>query len=582
MALRGHEKGIEILCHIDSDVPPYLMGDAGRLRQILTNLLGNALKFTHQGEIAIFVALEQEAASAASADQLTCKLRFSVRDTGIGIPKEKINLLFQQFTQVDASNTRQYGGTGLGLAISKQLAEMMGGSIGVESQIGVGSKFWFTAQLGIADSLVLSTNASPLDLSGLRALIIDDNATNCEILAKLLDSWQIHACAVHGGAAGLEALERCAAENTPFDLAIVDMQMPGMDGEEFCRRVKAQPLIAKTDLILLTSVVLPNNASRFLEMGFAGYVTKPVHKDDLLKTINQALGRIAHRQPDTLAAPEKNQETLPDFSALHLRILLAEDNVTNQQVALGILKKMGVTAIAVTNGLEAVEALDATPFDLVLMDVQMPVMGGLEATMKIRKSCKIIENRAIPILAMTAHAMQSDKIKCLDVGMNDHISKPISATMLGDALQNWLNRMTDDTDSPSTTSNEVKPSDSISPLPIWDRDEMLNRMMHDEDLAQEIIDEFLSETPTLIDALKECLAEGNMVGIAREAHTIKGVAAAMSAEVLRDAALQLELAAKEEEIQPVMQAIHALAEKFADVETAMRSQSFRHPHKSVD
>ncbi len=564
MAPRGHEKSIELFSQISSDVPTNLLGDAGRLRQILTNLLGNAIKFTHQGNISIVVTREK---NTPSEDPSLCQLRFKVKDTGIGIPQDKIDSLFHQFTQVDASNTRQYGGTGLGLAISKQLAEMMRGTIGVESELGIGSEFWFTAQFGILPTEIEQIEDHAYDLAGLRALIVDGNATNGETLLKLLDSWQVQAQAVNDADAGLVALERSVAENMPFDFVIVDRYMPSMDGEEFCQRVKAQPSLARIEVILLSPVDNSDDADRLRGLGIAAYTTTPVQSQHLRKILHQILGRIS--PSPSVPVHEKNKLRLPDFSSRNLRILLAEDNLTNQQVAVGMLKKMGISAITVLNGREALEALDASLFDLVLMDLQMPVMGGIEATMEIRHSCKILENRTIPILAMTAHAMQSDKIKCFDAGMNDHISKPVSPKILAEMLEKWLNSTTDGLDLPPTETRANDAEDNSRPMPIWDREEMLNRMMQDEDLAQEIIEEFLLETPSLIEALKLNFTAGDMAGIAREAHTIKGVASAMSAEQLRDAALQIELLAKAETSHALEQAMHELAEKFSAVELAM-------------
>jgi CheY-like chemotaxis protein/HPt (histidine-containing phosphotransfer) domain-containing protein len=318
---------------------------------------------------------------------------------------------------------------------------------------------------------------------------------------------------------------------------------------------------------LLSPVDNSDDADRLRGLGIAAYTTTPVQSQHLRKILHQILGRIS--PSPSVPVHEKNKLRLPDFSSRNLRILLAEDNLTNQQVAVGMLKKMGISAITVLNGREALEALDASLFDLVLMDLQMPVMGGIEATMEIRHSCKILENRTIPILAMTAHAMQSDKIKCFDAGMNDHISKPVSPKILAEMLEKWLNSTTDGLDLPPTETRANDAEDNSRPMPIWDREEMLNRMMQDEDLAQEIVEEFLLETPSLIEALKLNFTSGDMAGIAREAHTIKGVASAMSAEQLRDAALQIEQLAKAETSHALEQAIHELAEKFSAVELAM-------------
>ena len=441
MAVRCHDKGLEMLCAVDPEVPRFLSGDPGRLRQVLTNLTGNAVKFTHEGEVAVRVSrVTGEGDGGHQSDEEgACLLRFSVRDTGIGIPADKTGLLFEQFSQLDASTSREYGGTGLGLAISRRLAEMMGGEIGVTSVEGQGSEFWFTARFGLQTPDAYEVPAAPADLAGVRVLVIDDNATSREILLSYLHSWGMRAEEAPDGPSGLQALHRALGDNAPFRLALVDMQMPGMDGEAVGRQVSGDDRLAETSLIMLSSMGMVGEARRMQESGFAAYATKPIRKEELKSVLAETLaGEGMHRAPGAMVRPHAAQGGVPAFAHRRARILLAEDNITNQQVALGILKKLGLSAVAVANGREAVEALMTMPYDLVLMDVQMPEVDGLEATRRIRSAQMLPSRRNIPIIAMTAHAMQGDREMCHEAGMNDYVSKPVSPRALVEALQKWL------------------------------------------------------------------------------------------------------------------------------------------------
>ena len=503
LALRAHDKGLELLCAADPDVPTLLRGDPGRLRQILTNLAGNAIKFTNAGEVAIRVSLKddtgnqgaecmeqgaesrgQETANisfGAEQEGETVMLRFSVRDTGIGIPKDKICVLFEEFSQVDSSTTRQYGGTGLGLAISRQLAELMGGEAGVNSEEGNGSEFWFTARFG-KQAAVADMESIPLaDLRGVRVLIVDDNATSREILTTFMASWGMRPLDVKDGPRALQALYLALNENDPFRLAVIDMQMPGMDGDAVGRAIRADKRLADTRTVMLTSMGTRGDARRYQEIGFSAYTTKPVQHRELkailsltlvdqteptklpITTRHTARETLNHRSTSETLSHRSTSETsghrstsempghssasemLNLFAGRKSHILLAEDNITNQLVALGILKKFGLRAAAVGNGAEALRALETLSYDLVLMDVQMPEMDGIEATRRIRKNEKImysssIHHSSIPIIAMTTHVMQGDRERCLKAGMNDYISKPVNPEALAEILEKWLPR----------------------------------------------------------------------------------------------------------------------------------------------
>ncbi|MBM9537817.1 response regulator [Desulfobulbus alkaliphilus] len=573
MALKAHDKGLELLCAADPDVPLLLSGDPGRLRQILANLTGNAVKFTPKGEVTVRVSRVQETEERIND---SCLLRFSVRDTGIGIPADKIDILFGQFTQVDASTTRQYGGTGLGLAISKQLAGLMGGEVGVESVESQGSEFWFTARFGLQSEASREKIPLPAVLSGVRVLIIDDNATNREILLTRLSSWGMRPEEAHDGPSGLEALYRALGEADPFRLAVVDMQMPGMDGEAVGRAVKADAKLADTRLVMLTSLGMRGDARRLQEIGFAAYATKPVRHKELKGVLSQALAAGPDAPLRPIATRHTAREALPDFADRKARILLAEDNITNQQVAVGILKKLGLSADAVANGREAIEALKTLPYDLVLMDVQMPEMDGLEATRHIRNPQTSILHRSIPIIAMTAHAMRGDKEKCLEAGMDDYVAKPVVPLALAEVLDKWLPKKGKDgmkergVESQQPKEKSQKSEDDRQSLScIWDRAAMLERLMGDEDLAEAILQGFITDMPRQIKALKGYLEAGDVAGAERQAHTIMGAAGNVGAEALRALAFELEQAGKAGDLERIKTRMDELAASFAALLQAM-------------
>lgn len=570
MAFKAHDKGVELLCAADLDVPTLLSGDPGRLRQILANLTGNAVKFTSQGEVAVKVTRvlepEVEGPEPEEARDKSCLLRFSVRDTGIGIPADKIDILFQQFTQVDASTTRQYGGTGLGLAISKQLVELMGGEIGVKSVVDQGSEFWFTARFGVQTEEMQGVKPLCAELSGVRVLIIDDNATNREILRVRFTSWGMRPEEANDGPSGLGALYRALGENDPFRLAVVDMQMPGMDGKSVGLAVKADAKIADTHLVMLTSLGARGEAKHLHQIGFAAYVVKPVRHEELKVVLSQTLAYSAEGTHQVILSRHTAREALPEVTNQKARILLAEDNITNQQVALGILKKLGLSADAVANGREAIMSLQTLPYDLVLMDVQMPEMDGLEATKQIRNPQSSILNRNIPIIAMTAHAMQGDKDRCLAVGMNDYVTKPISPRILAETLEKWLpGDVTGISGQESIVSIQKTKSSMLPSRVIFDRAGLLERFMGDEEISKQIIQIFLDDMPQQIKALKRYIETGNATSGELQAHTIKGAAANVGGGSLRGLASELEQACKAGELDSIVTRLEELEAAFAQL-----------------
>ena len=566
LAVRAHDKGLELLCAADPAVPTLLRGDPGRLRQILTNLAGNAVKFTLAGEVAVRVSQVEE-----NEDDVL--LRFAVRDTGIGIADDKLDLLFDKFSQVDASTTRRYGGTGLGLAISKQLAELMGGDSGVESEEGRGSEFWFTARLGKQAGGTQAESIQPADLRDVRALIVDDNDASREILTTRLASWGMRPSEERDGAGALQALYRALDENDPFRIAVIDMQMPGMDGETLGRTIRADARLVETRMVMLTSLGTRGDARRFQEIGFVAYATKPIRHQELKAVLSLALALRDGTEPTPrpIATRHMARETLDLFAGRKARILLAEDNITNQQVALGMLKKLGLRADAVANGLEALKALRTLPYDLVLMDVQMPEMDGIEATRQIRDPRSEVPNRRIPIIAMTAHAMQGDRERCLEAGMNDYVAKPVSPRALAEALDKWLPPGSAAAPGHAVATPEpgVPLSAPGSNTPVFDRAGMMTRVMEDEDLAKEIVAAFLEDIPRQIAALRVCLEGGDARGAGRQAHTIKGASANVGGERLREVAAEMEVSGKAGDLAAVTGRLAELDDRFDRLKQAM-------------
>jgi len=414
VAVRAREKGLELTCHIKPDVPTALVGDPVRLRQVIVNLAGNAIKFTEEGEVVIRVEMEKEEEDAML-------LHFTVSDTGIGIPPEKIDAVFEGFSQADGSTTRKYGGTGLGLTISRQLVEMMGGRIRVESETGKGSTFHFTAHFGLSHAEERKlTRVQELDLSGVRVLIVDDNAINRLVFREMTSSWGLIPAVAENGKEAVDKVREAFESGNPYGVLLLDLQMPGMDGFEVARRVKEDPSGADGEIILLTSAGLKGDRARCSELGISGYLMKPVKQSELLDAIMMALGH-----GDEEKIPVITRYTIQE-ARRRLNILLAEDNPVNQKLAVKMLEKRGHRVVVASNGKEALESLARETFDLILMDVQMPEVDGFEATTAIREKEKR-EGGHIPIVAMTAHAMKGDRERCLEAGMDDYVSKPIRA-----------------------------------------------------------------------------------------------------------------------------------------------------------
>jgi PAS domain S-box-containing protein len=532
LAMRAKDKGLEFSFLIHPDVPALVRGDPGRIRQILINLTGNAIKFTEEGEVHIRVAVDEE------TEQRTT-VRFSVTDTGIGIPLNSQSRLFKSFSQVDASITRRYGGSGLGLAISKQLVDMMGGEIGLESpstslragEEGKGSTFWFAVNLEKQRESRKPDRVLPEDIREARILVVDDNATNRLVFREMLRSWNCRFDEAVGGCPALEMLMRAREEGDPYRIALVDMQMPDMDGKTLGQKTREDPGLRGTRLVMLTSVGSRGDSAELQRIGFDAYLTKPIKMSQLYDCLVTVLGETSSATGNR-GRQIITRHTLREERKRRIRILVAEDNVVNQKVALRILEKLGYRADAVANGQEAVTALETIPYDLVLMDVQMPDMNGFEATRIIRDPESKVLRHDIPVIAMTAHALKGDRERCLEAGMNDYLSKPVTALALNERLEKSLATQSSATlITPETDPRQAKPV-------------QIRRIqaIADGDLAfeQDLIQSYVSQTEQLLKALESSVHEGNEKEISYMAHTIKGSSANAGAKGMQEIADRIE------------------------------------------
>ena len=527
LAVRADKKNLELSARVSAEVPNNIVGDPTRLRQLVVNLVGNAIKFTERGNIVVDAEVENQSSDAVH-------LHMRVSDTGIGIPAEKHQLIFESFAQADGSTTRRFGGTGLGLTISRQIVELMGGRMWVESEPGKGSVFHFIARFGLSRKSASSPERpDPRGLDKLAVLVVDDNDTNRNILAEILTNWRMNTTAVESGASALKAIAAAHRSNYAFSVALIDAQMPGMDGFALVKEIHRQPGPPLPVILMLSPNRLLSEKAHCQKLGVKLFLTKPVGQSELLDAMVVALGM---RAAEALS-PEVSDLAKEKFKERSLTILLAEDNPVNQKLAIRLLEKSGCRVITANNGREAFDLSQKSPsipFDLLLMDIQMPEMDGMEATAAIREAEKASGGH-LPIIAMTANAMRGDRERYLDGGMDGYISKPIDPRGLYAEIDRCLAGIVK---SPPMTEKPAERNDLV------DRVSLLDRVEGDQELLAEIIEIFLADAPQLLGAMQNALQQGDMILLERSAHSMKGAAGNMSASTVVNAAFQLEQSAK--------------------------------------
>ena len=570
LAAMAHVKRLELVGGAQADVPDFVIGDSTRIRQVLANLLGNAIKFTATGEVTLEVSREQQ-------DEEHQILHFVVQDTGIGIPADKQAIIFEAFAQADGSTTRKFGGTGLGLAISERLARAMGGRIRVESEPGNGSRFHFTAAVGVVrKTLKECAPSAGVSLKGVSAIVVDDNPTNLRILGALLRSWGMRPEIATSAKCALELIRLRMDQGTPFEMVLTDLHMPETDGFGLVEQLRADPAgIAQPVVLMITSGESQGDLSHSRKLGIACYLTKPVRRAELHAAVSRALC-----DRDDYDGERLKSEALDKPRALHkeirptgrsLHILLAEDNKVNQLVACGILEKAGHTVEVAQDGTEVLSMLASKVFDVVLMDVQMPEMDGFQATAAIREREKSTGGH-LPVIAMTAHALAGDKERCLAGGMDDYVSKPVSCESLNQALERWFGARSSEISfvGEINVSSRAVESDVI----VWDRVALFNRLMGDNELTIKVTEGFLDDIPRQIQALRELLEMGDVSGCGRQSHSIKGASASIGAERLQVVACEMEKAGDAGDLGAVSQHMAELeAEflRFRETMSALRS-----------
>jgi PAS domain S-box-containing protein len=531
LGVRAHQKGLELVGRVAPGVPDVVVGDAARLRQVVVNLVGNAIKFTPQGEVLVEVEAGERAKSAVA-------LRFLVADTGIGIPSEKQARIFEAFEQGDTSTTREYGGTGLGLAIASRIVERMGGRIAVDSEPGRGSRFRFTARVALPPRRAAGQRPLPAPLRGLRVLVVDDNATNRRILEETLVHWRMSPEVVTGADEAVAALGRAARRRRPFRLLLLDANMPGRDGFALADEIRRDPRLAGLPILMLTSGPRPGDEERCHALGVASYLIKPVKQSDLLDRILDVLADRSRRRP----APARDRAARP------MRVLVAEDNVVNQRVAAGLLERAGHHAVVVGNGRQALAALEKGLYDVVLMDVQMPEMDGFETTASIREAERAT-GAHLPIVAVTAHAMKGDAERCLAAGMDAYLSKPLQRGELLAAIS-------------SLTRGAAGGA--------LDEKRLLERVAGDRPALRELARLFLADAPKRVAAIRRAIARNDAPGLRAAAHALKGAVSNFAAKDATSAAFELQKLGEAGDLAGTPAALERLQRELARVRRQLR------------
>jgi len=561
MSFQSQQKDLQLICPANPIIQQWVKADPGRIRQILTNLIGNAIKFTEQGEVAVYVKLVEQ-----TAEQKL--FRFEIKDTGIGINKLHQQQLFDKFSQADSSTTRKYGGTGLGLSICKSLVELMDGEIGIDSDIGQGATFWFTLPL-LKTEETSEIAIYHTDIKNEKVLIVDDNETNLELMHQLHKIWNIPHTLVNSATAALTELTLALQENVPYSIAILDMHMPEIDGLQLCQQIQKDPQLAQTKLIMASSQAQRGDAHKMKDAGFQGYITKPIQQSELFDVLLMISG-LKESTPGLIT-----RHTTKKHVQFKAKVLVVEDNTTNQLVITGLLNTLGITVDLANNGQEAIAALQSVNnHDLVFMDCQMPVLDGYQATAKIRTEQSGIINSAIPIIAMTANAMAGDEQKCLDSGMDDYLSKPIEPEKVIAMLKKWLpkkdhveNKLANEKGKTITTQENT-----IDEHVIFDHDDMAKRLMNDPELMKSVAEIFCQDIVEQINELKISIKDNDVVQAAAIMHQIKGASANVGGKALSALALEMELAGKAGNIDVIQASIEQLEHNFNALNLAMEQQ----------
>ena len=580
LAERAHSKQLELVCLMHHEVPRVMRGDPGRLRQVVLNLLSNAIKFTASGEVIVRTRLATMTGSNAT-------IRFEVTDTGIGMTQEAIQRLFKPFTQADSSMGRRFGGTGLGLAISRQLAGMMGGEVGVRSAPGKGSTFWFTVCLESVPEGTASLPPPRKSLRGLHILAVDDNATNRKLLTSLARSWGMSCDEAHDGPHALERLHQAAKDGRPYDLAVLDMQMPGMDGLQLAREIKGSEQFAALPLVMLTSLGVRGQAAASQQAGIAGFLSKPIRQSQLYDCLATVMGGAAADGREATPAPSRplvTRHALKEAKGRRRRrILVTDDNETNQMVAVHMLRRLGYEADVAANGIEAVAAVSRIPYAMVLMDCAMPEMDGYTATGEIRRAESGREVHT-PIIAMTAHAMAGDRERCLAAGMDDYISKPVKVEELRQMIDRWVGAASAD-----RPSEENAGGDNVIPLadepatgraaaaepaldPVAIADLRGPEGAEDPDFFRAIVGKFLEEAPARLVALRAAVAARDAEGLSRAAHSLKGSSGTIGARPMARICQDLETLGRDRSLDDAPEALRRLEAEFRRVRDGLEGE----------
>ncbi len=569
IGVRATQKNLETACLIESDVPVLLKGDPGRLRQILVNLLGNAVKFTNEGDVTVRVSMEKE-------EKENALLQFAVTDTGIGIPQDRINAIFEAFAQADSSTTRNYGGTGLGLAISKKLVKMMGGEILATSEKGQGSNFIFTAHfIKDTDSKLINLDYDAyLAIKDKRILIVDDNETNQIVFNMMIEPLGCRTTIVSNGFKALEKLRAAAESGDPFELVLIDKMMPVMDGEQAAIKIKSDPLIKETIIIILTSLGNRGDVKRLKEIGVKGYLIKPIKSSQMQKALLSAFKSVGEdkEESDSMITRHSIAETSLDHE--DICVLLVEDNTLNQKVALKLIQKAGIKVIIAENGKKAVQALKCSDFHLVLMDVQMPVLDGYMATEQIRRMEQGTDKH-VPIIAMTANVMKGDREKCFKAGMDDFIAKPIMIDDLHEKLWKWLNISNKvgsgyvKRESNQEPSYEMAPA-LTDPVEMFDVRPIIDKFSDDIEFYCELAEIFILDTPNQINDLENSLKKKDADGVEKNAHKLKGVSGNFGLDRLFELFSELQILGNERRLDEATRVFSKANSEFKQIRFALK------------